>query len=67
MIDHEEIKQLVLIRLEAMPDTIRVSLGSADQELSKMDLIEHVKNEDALGKKIIAVQLKYLKAMKTGF
>lgn len=67
MINSEEIKKLVLTRLEAMPDTIRVSIGSEGKELSKEDLIEHVKKEDKLGKMIIEMQLRYLKAMKTGF
>ncbi len=67
MINSEEIKKLVLIRLETMPDTIRVSIGSEGKELSKYDLIEHVKREDSLGKTIIEMQLRYLQAMKTGF
>jgi len=67
MIDQEEIKKLVLIRLESMPDTIRVSIGSEGNELSKEDLIEHVKKEDRLGKMIVEMQLNYLRAMKTGF
>lgn len=50
-----------------MPDTIRVSIGSEGKELSKYDLIEHVKREDSLGKTIIEMQLRYLQAMKTGF
>ncbi len=66
MINAEEIKKLVLTRLEAMPDTIRVSIGAEGKELAKNDLIEHVKKEDSLGKMIIEMQLRYLKAMKTG-
>lgn len=66
MMAAEEIKKLILARLEAMPDTIRVSLGSEGKELAKDDLIEHVKKEDPLGKMIIEMQLRYLKAMKTG-
>lgn len=67
MIDMEEIKKLVIVRLEAMPDSIRVSIGSEGKKLSKEDLIKHVKDKDKLGEMIVEMQLKYLKAMKTGF
>ncbi len=67
MIKAQELKQLVLVRLESMPDTIRISVGSEEKELSKEDLVEHVKKEDSLGKMIIEMQLKYLRAMKEGF
>lgn len=67
MITAQELKQLVLVRLESMPDTIRISVGSERKELSKEDLVEHVKKEDSLGKMIIEMQLKYLRTMKTGF
>ena len=63
MISSEEIKKIVLLRLEAMPDNIKINLGSSG-ELKKGDLIRHVKNEDDIGKLIIDVQLKYLRAMK---
>lgn len=58
-----DIKKLVVLRLEAMPKNIAVSLGSYG-DLSKNQLIEHVVKEDALGKKIIEMQLAYLKSMK---
>lgn len=67
MITPDEIKKLVLLRLETMPETIRISVGSEGKELAKEDLIEHVKREDPLGKMIIEMQLRYLKAMKSGF
>ena len=67
MISSEEIKRLVLLRLETMPETIRVSVGLEGKELSREDLIEHVKKDDYLGKMIIEMQLRYLKSMKTGF
>ncbi len=67
MITAQELKQLILVRLESMPDTIRISVGSEGKELSKEDLVEHVKKEDSLGKMFIEMQLKYLRTMKTGF
>jgi len=67
MITTEEIKKLVLLRLETMPETIRISIGLEGKELAREDLIDHVKKEDHLGKMIIEMQLRYLKSMKTGF
>jgi len=64
MVDPEEIKKLVLVRLESMPDNIKVSIGSMG-ELDRDELIKHVKEEDGLGKAIINMQIEYLRAMKT--
>ena len=66
MVDYEEIKKLVLIRLEAMPPDIKVSIGS-EKDLSREELVREVKNETELGKLIIKMQLEYLRSMKKGF
>jgi hypothetical protein len=63
MVSNAEIKKLVLMRLETMPETIKISLGS-NGEMRKADLIKHVKEEDELGKLFIEVQLDYLRSMK---
>ncbi len=64
MVSDEEIKKLVLLRLETMPANLKVSLGS--REFSRDELIE-VKKETELGKIIMKMQLEYLRAMKRGF
>lgn len=66
MVTEEEIKKLVIVRLETMPSNIKISIGS-EGSLSKKDLINHVKMGDELGKNIINLQLQYLRAMKSGF
>lgn len=66
MVSNEEIKKIILLRLETMPDNIKVSIGS-EGEFSKQELINEVKEETKLGKMIIEIQLEYLRAMKTGF
>ena len=55
--------ELVLARLEAMPDYIQVNLGSYGI-LEKAELIAHVKKQDKLGKKIVEVQMEYLRELK---
>lgn len=63
MVSAAEKEELVLCRLKAMPQSIRVSLGSGG-ELSRDDLIRHVKDGDRLGKLIVETQLDYLRSMK---
>ncbi|MBI2107264.1 hypothetical protein HYT57_04745 [Candidatus Woesearchaeota archaeon] len=61
----KEIKDLVLVRLEAMPKTIKIAFGS-DGELGKEELMKNVREESSLGKLIVKMQLEYLKSLKTG-
>ena len=60
----QDIKELVIIRLETMPSDKRISMQSG--EFSKEELIEHVKKEDKIGKKIIEVEMEFLRALKEG-
>ena len=62
MVD-QELKKLVLKRVESMPDTIRVSLGG-EVNLGRDDLIAHIKKEDELGKLIVEMQIVYIKSFK---
>lgn len=66
MITNEEIKKLVIARLEAIPENYRLSIGSSPEPLTREDMIMHVKNEDETGKKIMEIELSFLRAMKTG-
>ncbi len=61
----EDIKKLVIIRLETFPSSRKVSIGSQG-EFTKDELIDHVKKEDAIGKKIVEVELEFLRAIKEG-
>ncbi|MDI6806429.1 MAG: hypothetical protein QMD14_01280 [Candidatus Aenigmarchaeota archaeon] len=65
MVEYEEIKKLILVRLEAMPSNIEIFLGG--RSLNKEELIEEVKKDTELGKLIVEMQLKYLRQMKEGF
>lgn len=61
----EEIKELVIMRLETLPANKKISIGSYG-EFSKEELIEHVKKEDDIGRKMIEVEMEFLKAFKEG-
>ena len=61
----KEIKELVIARLEVMPNNMKVSIGSHGA-FSKEELKEHVEEEDEIGKKVIEVQMTFLRAIKEG-
>lgn len=61
----KEIKDLVLARLDVMPSSMKISIGSYGA-FSKEDLKEHVEKEDEIGKKVIEVQMSFLRAIKEG-
>lgn len=60
-----EIKEIVIARLEAMPSNKRISIGSFG-EFTKDELIKRVKENDSVGKKIIEIELEFLRAIKGG-
>ncbi len=61
----KDIKELVIFRLEMLPSNVKVSMGM-DTDFSKEELIEHVKKEDEIGKKIVDVELEFMRALKEG-
>lgn len=68
MQDHstqEQIKQLVLARLHVMPPDANISVGS-EGEFTRDQLIQHVENNDDVGKKITAIEMEYLRLLKEG-
>ena len=61
----EEMKELVIARLETLPTNKKISIGNFG-EFSKDELIKHIKSGDALGIKMIEVELEFLRAIKEG-
>ncbi len=64
MIKTNQIQALVIARLETMPENLAISIGK-EGTFKKKDLIRHVKKADPIGKKIIKVELNYLRSLKT--
>ncbi len=60
-----DIKELVIARLDVLPPNIKVSIG-AKGEFAKSELIEHVKRGDSVGQQIIKMELAFLRALKDG-
>ena len=65
MASEEEINELVIARLQSMPEEQKISVGSLG-EFDKYDLIERVKKGDEVGKKIVEIELEFLRALKKG-
>lgn len=61
----EQIKDLVIARLQVLPPDASISIGS-EGSFTRDELIAHVKKNDSLGKKITEVELEYLKMQKEG-
>lgn len=59
----QEVKDLVIARLEVLPEDTGISIGSAG-EFTRDELIERVRQGDEIGRKIVQVELSYLKSLK---
>ena len=62
----EEFREIVIKRLEAMPENVRVSMGSVGT-FSREDLIKNVNDNTELGQLILKMQIEYMKSMTKGF
>lgn len=58
----EDIINLVIARLETIPSNIELSVGN-EGSFSIDELIERVKQQDEIGKKMIEMQLVYLRSL----
>jgi len=60
-------KEIAIERLRQAPPTIRVSFGMSDGRfLDRDELINEIKDDTETGRRIVNVQLAYLKAFKKG-
>jgi hypothetical protein len=61
----EDIKNLVIARLETLPSDKKISIGS-EGDFTKEQIIEHVKKSDPVGEKMINIEMEFLRALKQG-
>ncbi|RLE47059.1 hypothetical protein DRJ22_00255 [Candidatus Woesearchaeota archaeon] len=62
----EKIKELVITKIESnMPSNLKLSIGSYG-DLTKEEIISHVKKGDEIGKQIVRVHMSFLKAVASG-
>ena len=60
----EQLKKIVLARLNVMPKDVSVTIGS--ENLKREELVEHVRLEDEVGKQMIEMELEFLKDLASG-
>lgn len=64
-ITDDEIRNLVVERLSSISDESSLMIGG-EIKLSKSDMIKSVKNGNDIGKKIIDMQMTYLRDLASG-
>lgn len=64
-ITDQEIRNLVVERLKSISDESSLMIGG-DKKLSKSDMIQSVQNGNDTGKKIIDMQMTYLRDLASG-
>lgn len=60
-----EIRRIVVERLKTLPSGKQVSIGS-EKSFTKDELIDKVQSGDAVGEKMVEIELEFLRAMKAG-
>lgn len=65
LVSDQEIRDLVIARLQSMSENRRMSIGS-DGDFSKEELVQNVKTGSDVGNTIIQIQLNYLQSLKNG-
>ncbi|MEK6913811.1 MAG: hypothetical protein AABW47_04040 [Nanoarchaeota archaeon] len=61
----EEIKkEIVIERLRQAPQTIRISFGNNGEFMDRDEMIKNINENTEIGKRIVNLQLDYLKAFK---
>lgn len=58
----EDIINLVIARLETLPPNIQISVGG-EGSFSVEELIQGVKDQSGIGKKMVEMQLAYLRSL----
>jgi len=59
-------KEIALERLRQAPLTVNISFGSNGKFMNRDELIEQVEKNTELGKRIVNIQIEYLRAFKKG-
>jgi len=62
---NEDVKELVIARLDVMPSNYKLSIGDMGT-FTKDDLIKHVRASDSVGNQIVKMQFNFIKALTSG-
>jgi len=58
----DELKALVLARFKTLNPDAKISLGE-NNEVTVKEIMEHVKNSDDFGKKVVQAQIRMIKVL----
>ena len=61
----DDIAELVIARLQTLPLDREISIGS-EGSFTRDEVIKHIEEGDDIGKKMIEIELNYLRALKEG-
>jgi hypothetical protein len=61
----EELKKIVLWRLETIPSNFKLSVGN-EGSFTKEELKKHIEKEDDIGVLFAKMQLNFMKALASG-
>lgn len=61
----QDIKDLVIARLQTLPEGVALSMGS-DGDFTKDELIAHIQQGDEIGQKMIELEMSFLRGLKDG-
>jgi len=65
MANREKIIRLIMARLEVWPEDAKLAIVGFGT-YNKRQLIAHVKKGTVIGKKVVEIELEYLKSLKKG-
>ncbi|MDE1825403.1 MAG: hypothetical protein KGH61_03445 [Candidatus Micrarchaeota archaeon] len=61
----EDLKELVIARLSVMPPNRKIAIGGYG-EFTKEELIHEVNNDTEIGKKIVEIEISFIRAVAQG-
>ncbi len=61
----EEMKELVIARLDTLPSGKKISIGNYG-EFTKDEIIQHIRKGDSVGNKMIEIEMEFIRAIKEG-
>ncbi|MDE1810877.1 MAG: hypothetical protein KGH66_02450 [Candidatus Micrarchaeota archaeon] len=58
-------RELVIARLMVLPSNRKIAIGNRGAYTPK-ELIDHVRKDDEIGKKVVAIEIAFIMALKEG-
>ena len=61
----EDFKELVIARIQSMPDGTTISIGGTDT-VTKEDALKHIRSDDQIGKQMLEIEKAFFDLLKSG-